>query len=162
MNLGVAGNFAILTTSGITNVPTSTIDGTLAPVRITAAAMNTVLCSEVTGSIYGVDAAYTGGGDTTCFKGTAPDKTFVDNAVLDMGAAYTDAAGRAAGVTELGAGDISGMTLAAGVYKWGTGVVINSGCHTQRQRNRCLDLPDRARHYPGFRYERELDRRRTG
>jgi len=27
-------------------------------------------------------------------------------------------------VTELGAGDISGMTLTAGVYKWGTGLLI--------------------------------------
>jgi hypothetical protein len=43
-----------------------------------------------------------------------------------MGLAYADASGRPANVTELGAGDISGMTLAAGVYKWGTGVVINS------------------------------------
>jgi hypothetical protein len=133
VNLGVAGNFVILTTTGITNVPTSTIDGTIGSSPITAAAMNTVLCSEVTGSIYGVDAAYTGDGiDVTCFvpgtTGGIPntDKIFVDTAVLNMGTAYTDAAGRAAGVTELGAGDISGMTLAAGVYKWGTGVVINS------------------------------------
>jgi hypothetical protein len=43
-----------------------------------------------------------------------------------MGLAYAEAAGRPASVTELGAGDISGMTLAAGVYKWGTGIVINS------------------------------------
>jgi len=133
VNLGVAGNFVILTTTGITNVPSSTIDGTIGSSPITAAAMNNVLCSEVTGSIYGVDAAYTGDGiDVTCFvpgtTGGTPnaDKTFVDTAILDMGTAYTDAAGRAAGVTELGAGDISGMTLAAGVYKWGTGVVINS------------------------------------
>ena len=28
--------------------------------------------------------------------------------------------------TELGAGDISGMTLIPGLYKWGTGVQINS------------------------------------
>jgi hypothetical protein len=41
-----------------------------------------------------------------------------------MELAYTDAAGRAPAVTELGAGDIGGMTLAAGVYKWGTGLLI--------------------------------------
>jgi hypothetical protein len=45
-------------------------------------------------------------------------------AVSDMEAAYTDAAGRAPGVTELGAGNIGGMTLAPGVYKWSTGVTI--------------------------------------
>ena len=38
--------------------------------------------------------------------------------------ATIDAAGRPASVTELGAGDIGGMTLKAGVYKWGTGLLI--------------------------------------
>ena len=43
-----------------------------------------------------------------------------------METAYTDAAGRAANYTELYTGDISGQTLTPGVYKWGTGVLINS------------------------------------
>ena len=43
-----------------------------------------------------------------------------------MQTAYTDAAGRSIpDHTELFAGDISGSTLGAGLYKWGTGVVIN-------------------------------------
>jgi hypothetical protein len=41
-----------------------------------------------------------------------------------MQLAFTDAAGRAPGVTELGAGNIGGMTLSPGVYKWGTGLII--------------------------------------
>ena len=41
-----------------------------------------------------------------------------------MQTAYTDAAGRPAGVTELGAGNIGGLTLAPGVYKWSSGVSI--------------------------------------
>jgi hypothetical protein len=41
-----------------------------------------------------------------------------------MQTAYTDAAGRAPNVTELGAGNIGGLTLAPGAYKWGTGVTI--------------------------------------
>jgi len=41
-----------------------------------------------------------------------------------MELAFTDAAGRAPSVTELGAGNIGGMTLTAGVYKWGTGLLI--------------------------------------
>jgi hypothetical protein len=45
-------------------------------------------------------------------------------AVGDMELAYTDAAGRAPDVTELGAGNIGGMNLAPGVYKWGTGLLI--------------------------------------
>jgi hypothetical protein len=45
-----------------------------------------------------------------------------------METAYTAAAGLTvpAPVTELGAGDISGLTIAPGLYKWGTGVSINT------------------------------------
>ncbi|MDP2944065.1 MAG: ice-binding family protein, partial [bacterium] len=42
----------------------------------------------------------------------------------DMQTAYTDGAGRAPSVTELGAGNIGGLTLTPGVYKWDTGVTI--------------------------------------
>jgi len=46
-------------------------------------------------------------------------------AISDMETAYTDAAGRTLPTaTELGAGNIGGMTLAPGLYKWGTGVTI--------------------------------------
>jgi hypothetical protein len=127
VNLGTAGSFVILTKTGVTNVHSSAITGNIGSSPITAAAMDNVFCTEITGSIYGVDAAYTGSGTTTCFKGLAADKTFVDNAVLDMMTAYTDAAGRTLpDATELGAGNISGMTLAPGLYKWGTGVLITN------------------------------------
>jgi uncharacterized repeat protein (TIGR02543 family) len=55
---------------------------------------------------------------------TAPTPATLTTAVLDMQAAYTDASGRPTNVTELGAGNIDGMTLAPGVYKWSTGVTI--------------------------------------
>lgn len=129
VTMGTAGTFVILTKSGITNVPTSAITGNIGSSPITSAAMDNVSCSEISGTIYGVDAAYTGDGiDVTCFAGTAPDKTLVDNAVLDMETAYNDAAARTnpAPVTELGAGDISGLTIAPGLYKWGTGVLIST------------------------------------
>jgi hypothetical protein len=41
-----------------------------------------------------------------------------------MMTAYTDASGRAPDVTELGAGNIGGMTLTPGTYKWSSGVLI--------------------------------------
>lgn len=44
-----------------------------------------------------------------------------------MGTAYTNAAGRTnPDFTELGAGSIGGMTLVAGLYKWGGNVLIAS------------------------------------
>jgi hypothetical protein len=45
-----------------------------------------------------------------------------------METAYTDAAGRTLpDFTELGAGNIDGLTLVPGLYKWGTGVTIPTG-----------------------------------
>jgi hypothetical protein len=127
VNLLTAGNFVILTKTGITNVPTSAITGNIGASPITAAAMDNISCSEITGTIYGANAAYTGSGDVTCFEGTGPDNTLVANGVLDMGTAYRDAAGRTnPDFTELHAGDISGQTLVPGLYKWGTNVLINT------------------------------------
>jgi len=131
VNLMSAGNFVILSKTGITNTGshTTAIVGNIGASPITAAAMSGVFCSEITGTIYGVDAAYVGSGDQTCFAGAppAPNKTLVDNAVWDMENAYTNAAGRTnPTATELGAGNIGGMTLAPGLYKWSTNVIIPS------------------------------------
>ena len=114
--LGTAGNFVILSKSGITDVPASAITGNVGTSPITGAA-NGLTCAEVTGTIYSVDAA----GPAPC---SVVDPTRLTTAVSDMETAFTDAAGRAADVTELGAGNISGLTLVPGVYKWGTGLLI--------------------------------------
>jgi hypothetical protein len=54
-----------------------------------------------------------------------PTPTTMTTAISDMQTAYTNAAGRTLpAATELGAGNIGGMTLAPGLYKWGTGVNI--------------------------------------
>jgi hypothetical protein len=127
--LGTAGNFVILTKTGITNgvAASLAISGNIGSSPITAAAMNTIPCVGIvagTGAIFGVDAGYTGG---ACYTASAANKTSVDNAVLDMGLAITDAKGRTSpDHTELGAGDISGMTLAPGLYKWGTDLLITN------------------------------------
>ena len=122
-------NFVVLSTSGITNTGShlTQITGNIGSSPITAAAMDGVFCSgpdEITGTIYGANAAYVGSGNQSSFQGAAPDNTLVANAVLDMGTAYADANARAPDYTELGAGNIGGMTLAPATYKWGTGVLI--------------------------------------
>jgi hypothetical protein len=127
----LTNNFVILTQTGITNTGshTSAITGNIGASPIAASAMDNVFCSEITGTIYGVDAAYVGSGAVTCFAGNPPaaNKTLVDNAVLDMGTAYNEAAGRTLpDFTELGAGDISGMTLTPGLYKWSSGLSVNA------------------------------------
>ena len=128
VDLGTAGDFVILSKTGITNIPTSAITGNIGTSPITAAALDNVSCAEITGIIYGANAAYTGSGDVSCFAGEAADITLVANAVLDMETAYTNAAGRTLpDFTELYAGDISGRTLAPGLYKWSTGVLVTGG-----------------------------------
>ena len=53
------------------------------------------------------------------------DATRLTAAVSDMEAAYTDAAGRVnPDFVELGAGNIGGLTLIPGLYKWSSAVVI--------------------------------------
>jgi len=124
VNLGTAGNYVILAKSGIDSATTSSVTGDLglSPADSTyitgfgliADTSNVyATSSQVTGRVYAADY-------------TAPTPSNLTTAVGDMETAYTDAAGRAADVTELGDGDISGLTLARGVYKWGTSVLINT------------------------------------
>jgi hypothetical protein len=116
VNLRSAANFVILSKSGITDVYKSAITGNIGTSPITGAAI-VISCPEVTGIIYSVDAA-----GPACKQTNASLLTL---AVGDMQTAYTDAAGRSnPNFLNLGAGNIAGKTLTAGLYKWTTGLVI--------------------------------------
>ena len=52
VDLRSAGNFVILSKAGITDVPTSMIDGNIGTSPITGAAITGVTCAEVAGTIY--------------------------------------------------------------------------------------------------------------
>jgi hypothetical protein len=119
VNLGTAGTFAILSKTGITDVYASAITGDVGTSPITGAAL-LLTCGEVTGKIYVVDAA----GPLPC---AVNDATTLTAAVGDMETAYLDAEGRTfPDFTELGAGEIGGLTLAPGLYKWGTDLMIST------------------------------------
>lgn len=119
VNLGQAGTFAILSQTGITNVYRSAIVGDVGTSPITGAAL-LLTCGEVSGNIYTVDAA----GPLPC---ATTDATFLTSAVGDMGFAYDDAAGRPdPDFSELGAGEIGGLTLTPGLYKWTTDLLIST------------------------------------
>lgn len=118
VDLGSAGNFAVLSQSGITNVFKTTVVGDIGASPITGAAI-LLTCPEVTGYIYTVDAA----GPLPC---RVTDPTRLTTAVGDMGTAYADAAGRTSpDVLNLGAGEIGGLTLVPGLYKWTSNVSIS-------------------------------------
>lgn len=122
VNLGTAGNYVILSQSGITTTGTTKITGNIGVSPIAATAMtgfglvmdrsgtfsrSTLVVGKVYAANYGV-----------------PTPRVLTTAVADMHTAYTNAAGRPADVTRLGAGNIGGLTLAPGVYKWSTSVTI--------------------------------------
>jgi hypothetical protein len=122
VNLGKAGEYVILAQSAIATVPISAITGNLgiSPAAasfitgfsLSADATNVFSTSpQVTGKVYAANYA-------------VPTPSNLTTAVGDMLLAFSDAAGRAPDVTELGAGNIGGMTLPAGVYRWGTGLLI--------------------------------------
>jgi hypothetical protein len=122
VDLGTAKNYAILAQSGIATVPPSAVTGNLgvSPAAatfitgfsLTSDSTNVFATSpQVTGKVYAADY-------------TVPTPSALTTAIADMQLAFTNAAGRAPGVTELGAGNIGGMKLAPGVYQWGTGVLI--------------------------------------
>ncbi|MDP2069319.1 MAG: ice-binding family protein [Lutibacter sp.] len=116
VNLGVSGDFVILSKTGITSVFKSSITGDIGTSPITGAAM-VLSCAEVTGSIFSVDAAGPGCKTTSA--------TMLTSAIGDMQTAYTDAAGRSnPDYLNLGAGTIGGKTLLPGLYKWSSSVNI--------------------------------------
>ena len=117
IDLALAGEFVILSKSGITNVYKSTVTGDIGSSPITGAAI-LLTCAEVAGTIYSVDAA----GPLPCSVNNATRLTL---AVGDMQTAYTDAAGRSnPDFLNLGAGDIGGKTLTPGLYKWTSALII--------------------------------------
>ena len=122
VNLGTARHFAILAKSGVSTVPPSAITGDVgvSPAAATYltgfsqtadASKRFATSTQVTGKLYAATYA-------------APTPSELTTAVGNMEVAFVDAAGRAAGMTELGAGNLGGKTLTPGVYKWGTGVLI--------------------------------------
>jgi hypothetical protein len=122
VNLGTAGSYAILSQAGISTVPPSAITGDMGVSPISATgitgfsltldASNVFSTSpQVTGRVYAADYA-------------SPTPAKLTTAIGDMQQAFIDAAGRDADVTELGGGNLGGLTLLPGVYKWGTSVLI--------------------------------------
>jgi hypothetical protein len=121
VDLGSAENFAILSKTAITNVTTSSIIGDVGASPITGAAL-LIDCSEVQGIIYTTDGA-----GQSCPGQRLTNGPLLTLAVVDMEAAYVEAAGRPNPIqVNLGGGSIGGDTLIAGVYKWTTDLEITT------------------------------------
>ena len=122
VDLGSAGNFAILAESAITTTGVTSIVGNMgiSPAEasditgfdlVLASGSSFATSSLVNGKVYAPGYA-------------APTPASLTTAISEMEDAYDDAAGRAADVTELGAGTLTGLTLVPGVYSWSSAVSI--------------------------------------
>ncbi|MBU1038765.1 DUF3494 domain-containing protein [Patescibacteria group bacterium] len=123
VNLGSAGDFVILTKSGISTTGATSITGDIGVSPISATAMTGFGLTIDASNTFSTSALVTGKAYAADYMSPTPAKMVT--AINDMETAYTDAAGRInPTATELGAGNIGGMTLAPGLYKWSTGVTI--------------------------------------
>ena len=117
-------NFAILAGSTIANIPTSVITGDVGVSPSAGSFIAGFGLTEVTGTIYAVDASYPTAGVAVI------DPARLTAAKGDLTIAYNDAAGRtpvpAGDFLNPGAGNLGGLTLVPGLYKF-TGAALLSG-----------------------------------
>ncbi|KIJ25668.1 hypothetical protein M422DRAFT_38538, partial [Sphaerobolus stellatus SS14] len=121
INLGTSGNFVVLAKSGVSTVSPSAITGNIAVSPGTSAAITGfslvkagtfATSTQVVGSVFASDF-------------TAPTPATLTTAVLAMQAAFTDGNSRTANATiNLGAGTLTGLTLAPGLYTWSSTVNV--------------------------------------
>jgi len=125
VNLRSADDFVILAKTGISTTGTTSIVGDVGISPAAASFITGFGLVYASGATYSTSSLVTGRVYAPDYASPTPTK--MTTAVSDMETAYTDAAGRTnPDQTELGAGDITSMTLAPGLYKWGTGVIISA------------------------------------
>lgn len=125
VDLGTAANYVILAKTGISTTGTTKITGDIAvspKARTAITGFSETLAPDGT---FATSSLVTG--NLFAANMTSPTPTKLTTAVSNMETAYTNAAGRVdPDFTELGAGEIGGLTLDPGLYKWGTGVLVTS------------------------------------
>lgn len=125
VDIGTADNYVILAKSGISTTGTTAITGNIGASPIDSTAITGFGLIMDSSNVYSTSSLITGKIYASDYS--PPTPTVLTTAISDMQTAYTDAAGRTETsiITELGAGDITSMTLAPGLYKWGTGALIS-------------------------------------
>jgi hypothetical protein len=137
VDLGTAGDYAILTKTGISTVPTSAITGNIAVSPIAATAITGFVLMLDSGTQFSTSTQVVGKATAASYGGAAA--TLLTTAVSNMETAYTDAAGRLnpdAARINLGTGLLGGSLpggpttpLTPGVYTFGTDVSISGNLH---------------------------------
>jgi hypothetical protein len=114
VNLGSTANFAILAGSLVSNIPPSAITGDIGLSPAAGSNITGLTSPQITGTIYTVDASGP--------AGSVPAATMLITAKGDLTIAYNDAAGRtpvpSGPFLNPGSGNIGGLTLVPGLYKF--------------------------------------------
>lgn len=120
--LGAAADFAILAKTGVSTTGTTSVTGDIGLSPAAASYLTGFALTLPTASAFSTSALVTGKLYASDYANPTPAN--LTTAILDMQTAYTNAMGIAPTVTELGAGNIGGLTLASGVYKWSSNLLI--------------------------------------
>ena len=125
VSLGAASVYRILAEAGISTTSGTAITGNIAVSPIAHTAITGFTYTPNLSATFGTATEVSGGVYTP--DNLSPTPSNLTTAVTNMGAAYTDAAGRTLpDHTNLGSGEIGGLVLQPGLYKWTTGVTISN------------------------------------
>ena len=123
VNLGTAGNFAILAKTQITTVPDSKVTGDIGLSPAAATYLQGFSLTADSTNVFATSTQIVGKAFASNYA--VPTPANLTTAVGNMQTAYSDAAGRPTpDHLELGTGNIGGLTLAPGLYKWTSTVTI--------------------------------------
>ncbi len=123
VTLGTAASYAILSKAGVTTTGVTAITGNIGVSPIAASAMTGFALKMDSSGRFSISRLVTGKVFASDYATPTPSK--LTTAVGSMQTAYTNAAGLTPTFpTNLHSGNLGGKTLAPGVYKWTTAVII--------------------------------------
>ena len=123
VNLGTSGNFVVLAKTAISTVPTSHITGNIGVSPAAATFITGFSLVADSTNVFSTSSQITGKAYAANYA--VPTPINLTTAVANMQTAYTDAAGRPTpDFTNLLTGNIGGLTLVPGLYKWTSTVTI--------------------------------------
>lgn len=124
VELGSAEEYVLLAKSGISTVPTSSITGLVAVSPVTSKYVVGFSLTTEPSNMFAISSQVRGKIFSSTNACPIPEKLTM--AVRDMEHACRSAAALAPDTTDLGRGDVGGMTLTPGVYQWSTNLQIPS------------------------------------
>jgi hypothetical protein len=123
--LGTAANFAVLSQTGVTTVPPSSITGNVGVSPIAANALTGFSLTLAPGGAFSRSSQVTG--ELFAASYAAPTPATLTTAISNMQTAFTTANGLVnPGFTNLASGAIGGLVLTPALYKWTSAVAIGS------------------------------------